>query len=357
MSIIRSSTGSSRDRLPECIVRVPECIVGLFVVSQLIFAAPISGQDCFSPTDSLRAVWEEDARERRSIVDRTMELARDEGVRDPGGWVVVSTDAKDRDTRVRYVGLDLPETVFLEMRALLAGYLQARPLERRNLVIELGAPKIPFTGEERESCPARLRNDSKIQLLWALMIDEHPEFEPGEEPPTADVGLLIDSEGQTVYAEVERPTGDRWFDERLVPLAREMEFAPARMNGTPVPTFTTRTIGPMDISETDVETREPILINVDRVRNALQRHYPEEAKRLDVNARVILWLLVDASGEVEEVEVHDTRVTGVHGKLSHEWEFERAARTVARRMRFQPAMSDGEPSAVWIAQPVTFQVR
>jgi len=91
----------------------------------------------------------------------------------------------------------------------------------------------------------------------------------------------------------------------------------------------------------------PILQNVDEVRRALESAYPRELRDAGIGGRVELWLYVDLSGAVVN---HEIKTSSDSDAL------DRAAAEVARQMRFSPASSQGEPTAVWISQWVAFQV-
>lgn len=94
--------------------------------------------------------------------------------------------------------------------------------------------------------------------------------------------------------------------------------------------------------------RDPALLDVDSVITALQREYPAELRDAGIGGRTVLWLLVDANGNVTSTRV--LRSSG-HAALDS------AAMRVGGVMRFRPAENRGHPIAVWIAQPITFQPR
>ncbi|HSR41218.1 MAG TPA: TonB family protein, partial [Longimicrobiales bacterium] len=91
---------------------------------------------------------------------------------------------------------------------------------------------------------------------------------------------------------------------------------------------------------------DPKLANVDAVREALSRLYPDEARRRGLVGRTVLWLYVGPEGRVNKVHVQES---SEHPSL------DRAAIQVAAEMTFEPARQDGEPLGVWIAQPVDFR--
>jgi len=92
---------------------------------------------------------------------------------------------------------------------------------------------------------------------------------------------------------------------------------------------------------------QPVLGNVRDVRRLLERSYPNDLKRAGISGRVGLWLWINESGIVERRKVRTS---------SGNDDLDRAALAVADGMRFDPAMSDGRPRAVWVSQWVTFAV-
>ncbi|WP_419938608.1 TonB family protein [Candidatus Palauibacter sp.] len=92
----------------------------------------------------------------------------------------------------------------------------------------------------------------------------------------------------------------------------------------------------------------PVLSNVDEVRRLLVRFYPEDLKSAGIGGRVQVWFRVNESGVVGRRKLR--RSSGYDA-------LDAAALAVARGMRFDPATHDGERSAVWVSQWITFEVR
>ena len=76
--------------------------------------------------------------------------------------------------------------------------------------------------------------------------------------------------------------------------------------------------------------------------------YPREALVRGWEGRVLLEVLVLASGECGEVKIHESSGHGV---------LDRQAATSVRRWRFRPARPLGYPVTQWALLPVRFQVR
>lgn len=74
--------------------------------------------------------------------------------------------------------------------------------------------------------------------------------------------------------------------------------------------------------------------------------YPEDARRRGVQGTVVVQALLGKDGLVRRTQL----VKGVAG-------LDEAAEACVRQWRFKPAMSKGEPVAVWVAVPVAFKLR
>ena len=93
--------------------------------------------------------------------------------------------------------------------------------------------------------------------------------------------------------------------------------------------------------------RPPILQNAGEVSDALKQAYPTNLKDAGIGGRVEIWLYVDTSGMVRNTELKTS---------SGNSDLDAAAADVVAAMRFEPAMNRDEPTDVWIAQWITFQV-
>ncbi|MXX67916.1 MAG: TonB family protein [Gemmatimonadales bacterium] len=91
----------------------------------------------------------------------------------------------------------------------------------------------------------------------------------------------------------------------------------------------------------------PLLQNGSEIQQVLMRAYPRDLMNAGTGGRVEMWLYVDLSGAVANQEIKTSSGNDA---------LDRAAMEVARQMRFRPASNQGEPTAVWVSQWVTFQV-
>lgn len=93
--------------------------------------------------------------------------------------------------------------------------------------------------------------------------------------------------------------------------------------------------------------RAPVLQNAGEVSEALKQSYPVNLKDAGIGGRVEIWLYVDTSGMVRNTELKTS---------SGNSDLDAAAADVVATMRFEPAMNRDQPTDVWIAQWVTFQM-
>lgn len=75
--------------------------------------------------------------------------------------------------------------------------------------------------------------------------------------------------------------------------------------------------------------------------------YPSDAKRRGVEGYVVLSVLIDRDGQIEQVKVLESEPAGV---------FDEAARESVRQWRFRPAEYQGREVKVWARQKVRFQL-
>lgn len=69
---------------------------------------------------------------------------------------------------------------------------------------------------------------------------------------------------------------------------------------------------------------------------------------LSVQDVALFWVLVDRTGEVRDAVLHTT---------SDAEAFDQAARVVAQRLRFRPAVADGEAIPVWVLKRISLLMR
>ncbi len=86
-----------------------------------------------------------------------------------------------------------------------------------------------------------------------------------------------------------------------------------------------------------------------RYRDVLQPDYPSAARRLDMEGRVELRVLIGTDGRVKQAEV---RKSSGHSVLD-----EAAIAHALKKWRYKPATEDGTPVESWTSVPVTFELK
>ncbi len=94
-------------------------------------------------------------------------------------------------------------------------------------------------------------------------------------------------------------------------------------------------------------TAAPKLLNREETLALLERLYPPSLRSAGVGGTVVLWVFVDTDGRVGETRVHTSS-----GYVL----LDQAAQRVAASMRFTPAMNRDLVTAVWLSQPIFFEV-
>jgi len=94
-------------------------------------------------------------------------------------------------------------------------------------------------------------------------------------------------------------------------------------------------------------TQAPELRNKKEVLAFLKSTYPSMLKQAGVGGTVLLWLYIDDVGQVQRT---------VLAESSGYEQLDEAARKVAEKMHFRPAMNRDKTTAVWLAQSIDFSV-
>lgn len=94
-------------------------------------------------------------------------------------------------------------------------------------------------------------------------------------------------------------------------------------------------------------TAAPKLLNREETLELLERLYPPTLRNAGVGGTVVLWIYVDRDGTVGETRI---------GTSSGNMLLDQAAQRVAASMRFSPALNRDQVTAVWLSQPILFEV-
>jgi protein TonB len=134
-----------------------------------------------------------------------------------------------------------------------------------------------------------------------------------------------------------------------VEMNEELTIAPTTFEENPV-----ENLGPPpDVATPDDRpafipyTVAPKLKNKEETLGLLQRLYPTSLKSAGIGGLVVLWIYVDTDGSVTQ-----TRIATSSGYEA----LDEAAQKVAQGMRYTPAMNRDRVTAVWLSQPITFEV-
>jgi TonB family protein len=159
-----------------------------------------------------------------------------------------------------------------------------------------------------------------------------------ELPPTVDVPPPPEA--------IARPATPRVA---AVEMNEELTIAPTTFEQNPV-----ENLGPPpDVASADDRpafipyTVAPKLRNKDETLALLQRLYPMPLRSAGIGGTVVLWIYIDTEGAVTR-----TQVATSSGYAA----LDEAAQEVAKGMRFSPAMNRDRVTAVWLSQPITFEV-
>jgi len=95
-------------------------------------------------------------------------------------------------------------------------------------------------------------------------------------------------------------------------------------------------------------TQRPEILNRKAVVAALQTEYRQDLREAGLQGTTNVWFFIDKEGRVSETRIQQS---------SGHPELDQAALRVAAAMRFSPARNREEPVPVWVAFPITFQMR
>ena len=136
-------------------------------------------------------------------------------------------------------------------------------------------------------------------------------------------------------------------------VAEDITIAPTTFEDNPVSDLPPPpdNSGEADISSAPTFTPytvAPDLINRSDVQRALEREYPPLLRDAGIGGTARVWFFIDEEGRVQ-----DRRLDGSSGHA----QLDEAAMAVASIMRFTAALNRDKKVPVWVAFPITFQVR
>lgn len=230
-----------------------------------------------------------------------------------------------------------PSTVFLSPRITRAPFLLAGMIV---LLLTAGGCRFlargPFAG--RATAPDSVRADSALARDSLVRLDTvavdsslaravRAAAAVDTAPPRPDSvpvdSTAIDSAGPDSAAADSLPEGERYTVEQLLEMG---------------PTYT-----PYDVSPKLLPGDWLTDLLSDTLAPVVDRH-----DELSVQDVALFWVLVDRDGEVRDAVLHTTSDANA---------FDQAAQVVAERLRFRPAVADGEPVPVWVLKRVSLLMR
>ena len=169
--------------------------------------------------------------------------------------------------------------------------------------------------------------------------------------------FIVNVDGSVSDVKVLRTTGSKVFQKAAIDAISQFRFKPAEHNGKPVAVWMTQ---PVTFRLPKQQTTPPASVDADsskvlaffmvEVRPKLMHAvepipHPEEALRDSLEGKVFVKFIVNVDGSVSDVRV--LRGLGV---------FHQAAIDAISQFRYIPAEHNGKPVAVWMTQPINFQL-
>lgn len=217
-----------------------------------------------------------------------------------------------------------------------------------------------------------------LEVRRALEAEYPPLLRDAGIGGTVEVWVYVDAEGAPTDTRIDESSGHQALDRAALEVVSIMRFRPAANRDESVAAWVSMPLRftdgdgdgaaeatrpdrveippPAEPSDDDLAARPiftpysvaPDLTNRGEVMQALEAAYPAalRAERIGGTARV--WFFIDENGRVG-----DTRIESSSGHP----EIDEAALEVASIMEFTPALNRDQPVPVWVAFPITFQVR
>ena len=169
--------------------------------------------------------------------------------------------------------------------------------------------------------------------------------------------FIVNVDGSVSDVKVLRTTGSKVFQKAAIDAISQFRFKPAEHNGKPVAVWMTQpvtfrlpkqqTTPPASGDADSSKVLEFFMVEVKpKPMHAVEPiPHPEEALRDSLEGKVFVKFIVNVDGSVSDVRV--LRGLGV---------FHQAAIDAISQFRYIPAEHNGKPVAVWMTQPINFQL-
>ena len=169
--------------------------------------------------------------------------------------------------------------------------------------------------------------------------------------------FIVNVDGSVSDVKVLRTTGSKVFQKAAIDAISQFRFKPAEHNGKPVAVWMTQpvtfrlpkqqTTPPASGDADSSKVLEFFMVEVKpKPMHAVEPiPHPEEALRDSLEGKVFVKFIVNVDGSVSDVRV--LRGLGV---------FHQAAIDAISQFRYIPAEHNGKPVAIWMTQPINFQL-
>lgn len=177
--------------------------------------------------------------------------------------------------------------------------------------------------------------------IAAVTMQTPQHFEQAEEEPEKEVKEqeLTKMPEEATMPDKESPPPKPQMDIETPEFELNADLGAGQGMGVAMPN-PVQDLGEMVFNMSDLD-RKPQLVN------RIQPVYPHEARRKEINGKVILRFVVDRDGNVRNVRVVRAEPEGL---------FEENAREAVRKWRFKPGYFSGEPVNTRVTVPITFEM-
>ena len=228
---------------------------------------------------------------------------------------------------------------------------------------------VTFRLPKQQSTPPASGDADSSKVLAFYMVEVKPKVLHAVKPVHPEEALrdslegkvflkfIVNVDGSVSDVKVLRTTGSKVFQKAAIDAISQFRFKPAEHNGKPVAVWMTQpvtfrlpkqqTTPPASGDADSSKVLEFFMVEVKpKPMHAVEPiPHPEEALRDSLEGKVFLKFIVNVDGSVSDVRV--LRGLGV---------FHQAAIDAISQFRYIPAEHNGKPVAIWMTQPINFQL-
>ena len=225
---------------------------------------------------------------------------------------------------------------------------------------------VMFQLPKQQTTPPASGDADSSKVLAFYMVEVKPKVLHAVKPVHPEEAIRDSLEGKVFLkfivnvdgsvSDVRVLKGPEIFRQAAIDAALQFQFKPAEHNGKPVAVWMTQPISfrlpkqqstpPASGDADSSKVLEFFMVEVKpKVLHSVKFVHPEEAIRDSLEGKVFLKFIVNVDGSVSDVRV-----------LRGPEVFHQAAIDAISQYRFKPAEHNGKPVAVWMTQPVNFQL-